>query len=333
MRGIEHEVVLVTTPAAQSETAARPIALFVLGFARSGTSALTRVLSLCGATLPPRMLGATSRDPGGFWEPRPAVHLNGAILRRHGSAGFDPTLRLQEEDAFDAVEKAGCTAKIRAYLTTLPVAPLVVIKDPKITALSGMWFEAARQAGFDPAAVIAVRHPEEAGKSVTAAAGTSPEFGGALWLKYSLLAERTTRGLPRVFVEYTNLMDNWRHEIKRISASLAIDLAPRDEGAVDEFLAPALRHHRDCGPVTELFGADWISTAYEALSAAARDEPWDQPVLDRVFESYRASEQGFRTAFEDYHRLRKLYRLVPISILKLFIEANAIARRRSETWA
>jgi len=321
------------TPAAQSGTAARPVILFVVGFARSGTSALTRVLSLCGATLPARMLGADRRYPAGFWEPRPAIHLTNAILRRYGSAGFDPTLRLQEEGAFDPVDKARWIGKIRAYLTTLSGAPLVVIKDPKITAMSGLWFEAARQAGFDPVAVIAVRNPEESAKSITADVGTSPEFGGALWLKYSLLAERATRELPRVFVEYTNLMDNWRYEIKRIAAALLIDLEARDEGAIDEFLAPALRHHQNCDPVNELFGADWNSAAYDALSAAARDEPWDEAALDRVFEAYRASERGFRTMFEDYHRFRKLYRLFPISIVKLFIEVRAIAHRRDETWA
>ena len=45
----------MTRPAAQTGTAARPVALFVLGMARSGTSALTRVLSLCGGTLPAGM--------------------------------------------------------------------------------------------------------------------------------------------------------------------------------------------------------------------------------------------------------------------------------------
>ena len=40
--------------------ATRPVALFVLGLGRSGTSALTRVLSLCGAALPAGLLGATS---------------------------------------------------------------------------------------------------------------------------------------------------------------------------------------------------------------------------------------------------------------------------------
>ncbi len=320
------------TPAARPGTVARPVALFVVGYARSGTSALTRVLSLCGATLPPRLFGAVKKHPAGYWEPRAAHYLNGPFLRRHGSAGFDLTLRLQAEGAFDAVEEEACTAKIRAYLTALPAAPVVVIKDPKITVLSGMWFEAARQAGFDPMAVIAVRHPHEAIESTTAAAGTSPEFGGALWLKYSLLAERDTRGLPRVFVEYANLMNDWRHEIKRIATALAIDLDTRDELAIDEFLAPALRHHRHSGPVIDLLGADWISATYEALSAAARDNPCDQSALDRIFETYRASEQGFRTAFEDFHRLHRLWRLVPISMVKLLLETNAIVRRRDATW-
>lgn len=307
--------------------------MFVLGFARCGTSALTRVLSLCGAALPARMLGADKRYPAGFWEPRPAIHLTNAILRSYRSAGFDPTLRLEDEGAFDPVENERWTARIRAYLTTLPVAPVVVIKDPKITVMSGLWFEAARQAGFDPVAVIAVRHPEESAKSVAAVAGSSPEFGGALWLKYSLLAERATRGLPRVFVEYTNLMDNWRREVKRITAALPIGLDTWDESAIDEFLSPALRHHRQSDPVAELFGADWIPTAYEALSAAARDEPLDQAALDRVFEEYRTKEQGFRTLFADYHRLRKLYWRFPISTVKLFIEFRAVVHRRDDTWA
>jgi hypothetical protein len=321
--------VLVIGAAAQSGPAARPVALFVLGMSRSGTSALTRVLSLCGGTLPAALAGANRSNPRGYWEPRKSLYLNAVILRRHGSAMFDPTLRLQEEGGFDAEEKAACIAEIRAYLTTLPAAPLVVIKDPQITLLSGMWFEAARLAGFDIVAVIAVRHPQE----VTASANSiSPELGSALWLKYNLLAERHTRALPRVFVEYTNLLDDWRREIKRISAALAIDLNTRDESAIEEFLTPDLRHQRHCDSVTEPFGTDWMSTVYEALRAAARDEPWDQSALDRVFEAYRASENVFRTAFEDFrHNFNKV--LFRPSIQNLVLEVLAMAHLRRGTWA
>jgi hypothetical protein len=318
---------------AQPGTAARPVALFVLGMARSGTSALTRVLSLCGGTLPAGLVGAMADNPAGHWEPRAANYLNEAILQRHGSSAYDPSPRLQEEGGFDAKDKAACIAEIRAFLTTLPAAPLVVIKDPRITVLSGMWFEAARLAGFDVVAVIAVRHPQEVIESVAKRSPASPELSSALWLKFNLLAERHTRGLPRVFVEYANLLDDWRREIKRISAALPIDLDTQDEGAVEEFLKQDLHRQRYCGPVTEPFGTDWVSAVYEALSAAARDEPWDGSAMDRVFEAYRASEHGFRRAFEDFRRFHKVNRFVRPSMLKLFGEGLAMANRRRGTWA
>jgi hypothetical protein len=324
---------VLVTVAAQSGTVARPVVLFVLGMARSGTSALARVLSLCGGTLPAGLAGANSANPRGYWEPRKSIILNEAILRRHGSSTFDPSLRLQEEGGFDAEEKVACIAEIGAFLTTLPAARFVVIKDPRINLLSDVWFEAARLAGFDIMAVIAVRRPQEVIASVAAHSPASPEFSSALWLKYNLLAERHTRALPRVFVEFANLLDDWRREIKRISAALAIDLNTRDEGALEEFLEQDLRRHRHCGPVTEPFGTDWISAVYDALRAAARDEPWDQSALDRVFEAYRASEHGFRTVFEAFHRFRKFNRRFGPSILKLNYEVLAIAHRRRGPWA
>ena len=97
-----------------------------------------------------------------------------------------------------------------------------------------------------------------------------PDLSSALWLKYTLLAERHTPNLPRVFVDYANLLDDWRRGIKRISAALAIDLNTRDEGAVEEFLRPDQRHQRHCGRVTEPFGTDWISAVYETLRGSAR---------------------------------------------------------------
>jgi hypothetical protein len=198
-----------------------------------------------------------------------------------------------------------------------------------------MWFEAARQAGFDIVTVIVVRQPQEAIASWSASNRASPELAGAIWLKYNLLAERNTRGMPRVFVDYANLLDDWRHEITRISTALAIDLNNRDEGAIEEFLTPDLRCHRHCGPVTDGFGTDWISAVYEALRAAARDEPWDPSPLDRVFEEYRASEHDFRTAFENCRDISNsvAFRLLRPPIAKRILELIAIAHRRKGTWA
>src|ERR1700743_1414058 len=117
---------------------------FVLGMARSGTSAMTRVLSLSGAALPPGMIGAAKANPRGFWEPRKASFLNEEILRRHHSAAADPTLRVHE-----APTDGRDVAEINAYLTALPQSDLYVIKDLQMTPIAGMWFEAARMAGYD----------------------------------------------------------------------------------------------------------------------------------------------------------------------------------------
>ena len=331
--GTKRGVVLVTEPATQAGAATRPVALFVMGMNRSGTSAITRVLSLCGGTLPPRLAGANSRNPLGYWEPRASWRLNTAILRRHGSEWFDPTLRLQEEGAFSASEHAACVREIKAFLTTLPTAQLVVIKNLQITALSGIWFEAARQAGFDVVVVIALRHPQQVAVSLAAFNRASPELANALWLKYTMLADTQTRAVPRVFVEYTNLLEDWRREMKRISSALGIDLKAQDEGAIEEFLRPDLHNQRHDGPVTESLGSDWISTVYEELDAAARDEPWDQPALDRVYQAYRASERGFRTAFEDFGRLHKFNWVIRPSMVNLFYEVLAVAHRRRGAWA
>lgn len=316
-------------------TAHRPTVLFVLGPQRSGTSALTRVLSLCGGTLPAAMLGADANNPLGYWEPRAAITLNETILRRRRTHWYDPSLRFLEESTFDAKQSVSCVSKIASYLMTLPPAPVVVIKEPRITTLSDLWFEAARVAGFDVAAVIALRHPQEVISSIEVSWRVSPALASALWLKCNVLAERNTRGVPRVFVDYGNLLDDWRREVRRISTALPVDLTARDEEAIDDFLSPGLRRQRHCGAVTDLFGADWISAIYDALRAAARDDPLDIATVDRVFESYRASERDFRKAFEDSRDLTDsmLFRLFRPAIARPMMEAIAMAHRRSGTWA
>ncbi|OBJ15667.1 sulfotransferase family protein, partial [Mycobacterium sp. 1245801.1] len=225
----------------------RPVVLFVLGPQRSGTSALTRVLSLCGGTLPAAMLGADANNPLGYWEPRAAISLNETILRRLGTNWYDPSLRFLDDDAVARDENKACVEKIAAYLSTLPAAPLVVIKEPRITTLSDLWFEAARQAGFDVASVIAVRHPQEVISSIVKSWHVSPALASALWLKCNILAERNTRGVPRVFVDYANLLDDWRREMKRISTELPVELHTQDEAAIEQFITPGLHRQRHRG--------------------------------------------------------------------------------------
>ena len=277
-----------------------PVIVFVFGMGRSGTSALARTLSLCGGALPATLLGADDGNPKGYWEPQNALHFNDEFLRRHGSTWFDPTLRLQTEVVVGSAERDLYLDRIKAFLRELPPAPLHIIKEPRITALSSFWFDAARQSGFRPAAAVPVRHPEEVSASLTARYRMSSELATALWLKYNLLAERHSRGLPRVFIEYSNFLRSWRAEVSRIEAALAIDLSARDEAAIDDFLSPDLQRQRHGARSAEVFGERWVSRVYAALSAAARDEPLDTNALDATFESYRVCEHAFRVCLDEF---------------------------------
>lgn len=311
----------------------RPTIIFVLGMARSGTSALTRVLSLCGTTLPSGMMGAGSANRRGYWEPRRSIYLNREILHRHGSSWWDCSVL--DSHAFDSDDRSATTAAIEAYLQGLPQAPLVVIKDPQIVPLADFWFDAARQFGFDVTAVVAVRHPHEVSDSLQAATHLGPEHAAALWLKANLLAERNTRGVSRVFVEYSNLLEDWRREVKRISSALSIDLSFDDERAIDEFLTADLRHQLHRGPVTDHFGTNWISTVYEAMHEAAQGQPVDTIALDAILESYTPSLHDFGAALEGQRQRSSsaLTRILRPSIAKLVGEGLAIAHLRKGTWS
>jgi hypothetical protein len=276
------------------------VILFVFGMGRSGSSALTRVLSLCGGALPAELVGATEGNPLGHWEPQDALALNQAFLSRHGASWFDPTLRLQGEVAFTKEEREAFIEQIKTFLDPLSELPLLVIKEPRVTALSEFWFEAARQLRMAIRIAIPVRHPAEVAASLAARDGASLELSSALWLKYNLLGERASRPYPRVFVDYTRLLDDWRGELARIAKALSVDLVRQNEAAVDEFLRQDLRRQRHSGHIHDPLARGWMSQVYAALCAAARDESIETEVFDEIFDSYRACERAFRVATSDF---------------------------------
>jgi hypothetical protein len=64
----------------------------VLGMHRSGTSLVARMLNLLGVHLgpDPRVLTSGKDNPTGYWEYRPFVDINDAILERFGGQWDQP---------------------------------------------------------------------------------------------------------------------------------------------------------------------------------------------------------------------------------------------------
>ena len=68
------------------------VAILVAGMHRSGTSAVTRILSLAGCDLPKNLMTgdvANKFNERGFWEPRSIADLNDELLASAGSAWDD----------------------------------------------------------------------------------------------------------------------------------------------------------------------------------------------------------------------------------------------------
>src|SRR6476660_8194420 len=70
--------------------------LLVLGMHRSGTSALARVLDLCGADIGARILGESAGNEAGHWEDAFAVETHEQLLAAYG-ASWDAPLCLPSD--------------------------------------------------------------------------------------------------------------------------------------------------------------------------------------------------------------------------------------------
>jgi hypothetical protein len=261
---------------------------------RSGTSALTRVLSLCGASLPSKIIQPNFGNPTGYWEPESALAINDAFLHGHSTSWYDPTLRLQFGDVVVAAERRAYVENIASFLSSQE-AGLLVVKDPRISGVASYWLESAREFGFDIGCAIAVRHYDDVAQSLARRDGLSNDLSSLLWLKYNLLSESASRSWPRIFVPYGGLIRDWRTQVRRISAALEIDVCRADEGAIDGFLDPALDHASE-HPQGAGEYLPFMESVFSTLSSACLDREFDVTDLDAALLAYRAADVDFRAS-------------------------------------
>jgi hypothetical protein len=277
--------------------------VFILGMSRTGTSALTRVLSLCGLELPGELVEPNYANPTGFWEPVTVVSMNEAFLRDHGSSWCDPAMRPLNEQILDSHESAAFIDKIVAFVSTSASDRPMLIKDPRIASLTPFWFEGVRRCGFQTKILIPVRHPFEVAASLAKRDGASPELSDTLWLKANFLAERSSRDLPRLFVEYSSLLTDWRAQVARIGAELHIDLSNHDEEVIDSFLDPELYTHQQTVRAPGIRTVPWLLQIYDAFSSAADDAPLDTESLNRSFNEFATCAGVFIAAEVEAKRI------------------------------
>ncbi|MBS1767573.1 MAG: hypothetical protein JST05_09260 [Acidobacteria bacterium] len=219
-------------------------ALLLLTSSRSGSSALTGVMSMLGASLPKALLGAGPGNVRGHFEPARLIAINDEVLAAHGATYLDP---IMIPDAwFEGSEAKAFVQRIAATIAEeYGDADLPIIKDPRICRVAPLYLKALDQLGYTPLAVIPLRHPGEVTASLSHRDGTAGETAELLNLCELLGGELYSRGLRRIWTRYDELLLDWRSTMSRMAAKLGFEWpVPMDSAAasIEAFLSPSLRH-------------------------------------------------------------------------------------------
>ena len=237
-------------------------AIVVLGMHRSGTSALAGVLCGLGAAAPKKtLMGPHPCNQKGLFEALGLAQAHDEFLAAAGSCWHDwRKFDLQWARSKSAAQHA---AKIKTVLTEeFGDEPMIVLKDPRICRFVPYTLSLLAELNVTPVAVLPVRNPLEVALSLQRRDNFAVPKSMMLWLRHVLDAEYFSRNLPRYFLPYEGLLQNWRHHVDRLAEQTDIawpDRSDRSGAGIDQFLTTELYHERatwdetkDHGEVLEL---------------------------------------------------------------------------------
>ena len=219
--------------------------ILILGMHRSGTSALTRVVNLLGAALGERLMGAQQSNEEGHWESLAVYEAHEKLLAALGRRWDDFREMPEEWLAHPQTRRTG-QAIARFVGEELLGEKLWAVKEPRMCRLMPMWTQALSPLPVRLVSILVIRNPLEVAASLARRNGMDHAGAILLWMQHLLEAERASRGLPRMVIHYSDLMDDWRASVAAISRELGFSWPrPVDEVAaeIDGFLSPHLRHH------------------------------------------------------------------------------------------
>lgn len=229
-----------------------PHMIVILGPHRSGTSALSGVISHLGADLPAKLMPATPDNEKGYFESVPVTNFNDRLLDAVGTSWMD-LAPLDTTAISEQVYESLMAEAVNILRDEFANARLPILKDPRICRLVDFWAEAISRAGYDPLYIHNHRNPLETARSLQKRDKVPVEIGLMIWLRHVLDAEAATRGKSRAFTSYSALMENWSEQIDRIEAELGFRFHRKSERVlqeIDAFLTEAA--HRQHASALEI---------------------------------------------------------------------------------
>lgn len=278
--------------------------LIVTGSGRSGTSSVAGTLQRLGFHIPQPEVATDDNNPRGYYEPLWVADFHKYWLNALPVRTIDT--RPHAGDLAMADVTAEREEELRAWLTA-ELAPhdddaVVVVKETRAYWVYPLWQRVAASTGADLSSLTMLRHPTQVVRSRDTAylADKSDELrrrreiaNVAAWMNSVFVTERATRGNPRAFVPYYDLIGDWRAAMTRACAQVGVE--PGDLAAphpVDDFLTSSLNRSSDSWDGLDV--PDDLREQAEATWAAATtlvEQPSDEAAmadLDRLAERYAA---------------------------------------------
>ncbi|MEM9011017.1 MAG: glycosyltransferase domain-containing protein [Pseudomonadota bacterium] len=255
--------------------------LVVLSMHRSGSSALTRALSLLGHALPKTLIKDNASNRRGHWESQPLARLNDAYLKEAGLVWSDWTsgtlARTRAADRRDFEQDLR-----RLVADEFPPGRPAVVKEPRICRLLPS-YRAAFEESLPLRAVVVVRNPLEVKASLVRRNNLTEANAALLWLRYTVDALVGSEGLARAFVAYDQLLDTPLETLGRLQTALGGAFPMTLEAAgpeIQAFLSGTLRNHSHAAEevVHHDLTHGWISDAYAALRILTHDATAAEPL-------------------------------------------------------
>jgi len=221
------------------------IAIVVIGMHRSGSSAMARLLSLVGAALPKRLMTATEWNETGHWEPQHVALYNDRVLAAVDATWDSPFglgMNAHRRAVFDPFVEEARSILVEEYGD----APLIVLKEPRISLLTDLWIKALEAEQFTCKFVVTVRSPIEVAASLRRRDGFALDKGLLLWSAYLASSELLTRSYDRIFCHYDDVLARPEAVLDDIEAKLGIEFPRRTakaQAAADAFIRPDMKHN------------------------------------------------------------------------------------------
>ena len=240
---------------------------------RSGTSSLTRLISLAGAMLPNTLLKSRAGNTKGHWESKKIVEANEAFLAKQGRTWDD-----WRQINFDEKQSTKFVEQIKDIINEEYAGKsFIVLKDPRFCRYPHLVAKALATLGFTAKFVIISRSPIEVSQSLVIRNGFSEAQSNLLWLRYVLDAEHFTRDFDRTFLTFNQVLGDWNACLTTISNKMNItwpNSAQTIKKQADQFLDLSLKHHNKSELSTDVYDlkGSWFDTTFHALKKVSKTQ-------------------------------------------------------------